>query len=364
MAVRPKNNMRLEGAIASYLERITNMGQVKQSVSTAYHTLSRFQDAWAAAHPRDPNPYVHLITDSDMDDYCYGRDGIRKGVKSASFNRYRSVLVKFFDYCVTKRWADVSPMVEIEKARPEPAAPPLMLTAEELFLLPNYCSQPVERIACALGANTGLRSNDIKHLTIFDACLDTGFIQTEIRKSRKYDAKPIPLELRAELIRWLDLYAGLMDLPSRDDLPGDWLLVPAFDYWPPGFLKGGEGKLKLRPKDVHAHPYHLVQRPLARMGFEPAKLKGSGFHTLRRSSARAFFEYLRDKGQAKDYALMTVKDFLNHRHTQQTEHYLGLNSERAIRDALLKDKSFLGQLAQNEQSRIADKSPLRRIVGA
>jgi hypothetical protein len=48
---------------------------------------------------------------------------------------------------------------------------------------------------------------------------------------------------------------------------------------------------------------------------------------------------------------MVVKEFLNHSSVTQTEHYLGLNQERAIRDTILKDKPFLTALAQTEQER-------------
>ena len=91
--------------------------------------------------------------------------------------------------------------------------------------------------------------------------------------------------------------------------------------------------------------------------------KGEGFHTLRRSSARAFFESLRERGEGRDHALMIVKDFLNHASVAQTEHYLGLNQERTIRDALLKDQPFLTRLAGDEQARV-QAGPARDLRGA
>jgi len=103
-----------------------------------------------------------------------------------------------------------------------------------------------------------------------------------------------------------------------------------------------------RPKQVHTNPWRMVQRPLRKMGYPTL---GEGFHTLRRSSARALFEALRSAGEGRDHALMVVKEFLNHASVTQTEHYLGLNQERAIRDAILKDKPFLSALAKSEQRR-------------
>jgi len=58
------------------------------------------------------------------------------------------------------------------------------------------------------------------------------------------------------------------------------------------------------------------------------------------------------RGEERDHALMVVQAFLNHADTKQTQHYLGLDQERTIRDALLKDQPVLSRLAQTEQARV------------
>jgi len=240
----------------------------------------------------------------------------------------------------------------VPPARPDTPTKRLYLNAGEMLTLLDLSGNPVERIAMSIGMNTGLRANDIRHLTIFDASLASGTIQTEIRKTRKLDVKPITMELHRELIVWLDLYAGYMGLDGREDLPNDWLLVPSYRQSAP---REKPRHIHPRPDEVLAHPWRLVQRPLGRLGYPT---KGEGFHTLRRSSARALFEALRDRGDGRDHALMVVKDFLNHASVSQTEHYLGLNNERTIRDALLKDQPFLTRLAEDEQAR-AGTAPVK-----
>lgn len=338
-----RDNIRLNDACARYLERIKNEGQSETSLYTARFALGRFQRAVATR--QEPNPWLHSITPAMMDDYCYGPKGIRRDIAAVSFNRYRSVLKVFFEYALMMGWTDVNPMDAIGRARPDAPKPRLMLNASELLSLLDHCGNPVERIACSLGMNTGMRSNDIRHLTIFDASLAGGTIQTEIRKTRKLDVKPMTMELHWELAKWLNLYAEYQGLASRADLPGDWLLVPSYRNPAP---KEREQRIHLRPTQVHTNPWRMVQRPLARMGYPTT---GEGFHTLRRSSARALFESLRESGEGRDHALMIVKEFLNHASVSQTEHYLGLNQERTIRDNLLKDRSFLTALAQTEQDR-------------
>jgi integrase len=347
--IQRKTNIRLSDAVDRYLERITNEGQAERSIYTARYALTRFRKAVAASNPRNPNPWVHAMTDAELDDYFFGPEGIRKNVGSVSFNRYRSVLKVFFDYAVNMRWTDRSPMEGVGRARPDTPKSRLYLGASELLSLLDYCGNPVERVACSIGMNTGLRGNDIRHLTLFDASLASGVIQTEIRKTRKLDVKPITMELHWELAKWLNTYAELTGLDSADDLPPDWLLVPSYRNPAPR----GESTIKPYPTRVHSCPWRMVQRPLLRMGYPT---KGEGFHTLRRSSARALFESLRGAGEGRDHALMVVKEFLNHSSVSQTEHYLGLNQERILRDALLKDKPFLSALAATEQSRIRRES--------
>jgi integrase len=198
--------------------------------------------------------------------------------------------------------------------------------------------------------NTGLRSNDICHLKIFDVSLAGGSIQTEIRKTRKLDVKPITLDLHRELDRWLDTYAALMSC-KREELDEDWYLMPSYYIQPPtpNAREGQERTIRLHPDRRVANPHRLVQNPLHRLGYPT---KGEGFHTLRRSSARCFFELLREKGEGRDHALMVVQDYLNHSNVQQTQHYLGLNQERALRDTILRDRSFLSSVAESEQARV------------
>ena len=227
-----------------------------------------------------------------------------------------------------------------------------MLNATEMLEMLERSSNPCERVALALGMNTGLRANDIKHLTIFDASLAGGVIQTEIRKTRKLDIKPITTELHDELVRWLDIYAEYTGVGGRGELPNDWLLVPSYRNPAPAETAH---HIHLRPTKMHTHPWRMVQRPLSRMGYPTV---GEGFHTLRRSSARALFESLRSGGEGRDHALMVVQAFLNHADTKQTQHYLGLDQERTIRDALLKDQPFLSRLAQAEQARVLPPTQL------
>jgi hypothetical protein len=79
-----------------------------------------------------------------------------------------------------------------------------------------------------------------------------------------------------------------------------------------------------RPDVQLTHPARVVQRALKRLGVEIEA--GEGFHTLRRSAARAFFDSMAAAGH--DEALRMTSAFLHHSSTQVTEVYLGLRHER------------------------------------
>lgn len=358
MASFSRSMIRLDDACERYLQRSANEGKAGRTIESDRYILECLVAQLG-------NPWMHLITDEQMDKYCYGPRGMRAGkrdkqIRASSFNRYLSTLRALFAHAVVMHWIDVNPMRSIKSARADSPTPKLLLGASELQALLDACISPVERIACALGMNTGMRANDIRHLTIGDMSLAQGILQTEIRKTAGLDDKPITMDLHRELIRWLNEYARLMGLADRGELPNDWLLVPV-QRAPSTFSKPGEGKYILYPDKMYKNPWVLVQRPLGRLGHKPS---GQGFHTLRRSSARVFFESLRDRGEGRDHALMIVKDFLNHASTAMTERYLGLSAERAIRDSLLRDQPFISAMAQDEQKRVepvGSLSAIRRV---
>jgi integrase len=344
---RYRENIRLVEASDRYVARLTNQGCAKTTVNSARYALRRLQVDLG-------NPYMHVVTPEQLDNYFFGPGGYRAGKAASTFNRARGVVKLLFDYGIEMRWLDVNPMTGIRPARPDTPKNRLRLNGGELLVLLSLANNPIERVALSLGMNTGLRSNDIKQLTIFDVSLASGEIQTEIRKTRKLDVKPITMELHNDLVEYMHFYAGVMGLASPADLPNEWLLVPTYRNAAPS---EADKRVKPKPTQVHQTPWRMVQRPLALMGYPT---KGEGFHTLRRSSARALFEVLRTSTEGRDHALMIVKEFLNHSSVAQTEHYLGLNQERTIRDTLLKDKSFLSALAETEQERVSGNLEVRQ----
>jgi integrase len=165
-------------------------------------------------------------------------------------------------------------------------------------------------------------------------------------KNKMYDTMPVCDELREEMVRWLNWYRQ-----DQGTLVGSWYLVPSKkpDEWTniDGVFQRVGGLAGLRPEQRIGHPYTIPQRALAALGYGTQQ---EGFHTLRRSGARALFDTLRDSG--KDGALMRVSSMLGHRDTKVTEHYIGLNTERDQRNAMLQGEAMFPQLQREQGLRV------------
>lgn len=261
----------------------------------------------------------------------------------ATYNRYRSALVSFFDFCVARGYAGRNPARALP-TRKVAEQGHLMLTPPQMLEMLEGAN-PVERIALALGMNTALRGSDIMALKIKDVSLTTLTLRTMIQKTGGYDEKPITAQLANELKLWFAFYFK----NGGPGNPDEWFLVPSYVVGPrlePVGMLGDItvesprlGVTTLRPTSPLTHPHRIVQRAIERV-LPGTPTLGEGFHTLRRSAARALFEKLRAEA-SYDHALMVVKEFLNHKSTEQTQRYLGINHERAIRDEMLRGKDFL-----------------------
>lgn len=356
MARREK--IRLGQAVSDYIERCKLEDKSATSIESRQHVLGRM------AREFGPNTYVHLIDLVAVERYAMAlRNGKLAGQRGPlganSFNHYRSILRSFFEWTVAYGYIDSDPMRGVQPAKVSQPKPRLMLSATDLLALLDHCTNPVERMACAVGMNTGLRAVDALRLTIFDVNQASGYVQTEIRKIRAFDGKGITADLGHELAMYYKEYARLAGLDGPEDLPSEWLLLPSYRGALPTETPGIKD---LKPYTPMRNAYRLVQRPLERMGYPTYN---EGFHTLRRSSARVLFEMLRDSDEGKDHALMIVKAFLNHKDTAQTEHYLGLDHERATRDKLMKGMPFLTAEAAREQAKLSAHTDQKvRTIGS
>jgi len=196
----------------------------------------------------------------------------------------------------------------------------------------NAAVNPRDRMVIACGLYLMLRQSEIRDLRVGDVSLESGQIQCRIFKTKDLDLMPISSELDRELRTWLTLYTE-----KCGPLKSDWYLCPSRrftieDMGPKGIQPNRMGQLMpTKPtNDVAA----VVKRALAGIGWSLRSSTGTaehlGAHVLRRSAARAVFDELARDGY--DGALRQVQSWLHHANSSMTEHYLGLEIDREVRN--------------------------------
>lgn len=281
-------------------------------------------------------------------------DDVVSRMAPSSFNKTRSRIKCFLDFCTRRGWLSGDLLAEIRPRR-VPRRQRLILSARELLELLDLTPDPRERAMLAVGMNTALRAGEIADLRIGDLDLDAGFLAVRITKSGVEDSMPITRELDTELRRWMTRYQVEMGrilgpddhlFPARQ--PGHWRApgetVPASK--PTRTMPNGRVYVYGDPVPGQPvnKPARVVQRALERQGI--AISAGEGFHTLRRSAARAFYESRR--GDGHEYALRDTSALLHHSGSHITEHYLGLDPERRRRDNALRGQAFLTSLVDDD----------------
>jgi integrase len=293
-----------------------------------------------------PNVYLADIDDRLMSDYFKTMRPPRYA--ATTFNNYRTYGKMFFAFCMKEGWIRTDPMRHIDPQRTTRHIRLQLTPSEMLAMLAD--ASPRDRIALAMGMNTGLRAQDVMTLKV-GAVLDTGFLAVYIQKTAKEDHMPISRGLSNELAMWLSHYATETGVGSVRDLPNDWYLIPPIQYLALDPNEPtGPGRRRYEPTRHIRHPEQIVHRALEKLG-HPTKQEG--FHTLRRSMGRAMFDVAEADGDKGTSSIRVVQAQLGHQNQATTEIYLGLEVDKQARNALLRGKPFLERADQLARERIA-----------
>lgn len=270
--------------------------------------------------------------------------------KASSYNKVRQRVGGFVNYCSRHGWVKTDLLQDVGR-RTVPQVERQRLTPDQMLQLLDAVADPRERGLLACAMHTGMRASEITTIKMADVDLDRGEIYFYRSKTSSDDRLPITAGLDRELRRWIAHYVTELGAPIASAM----LLFPARQ--PPRLRGGnvpGEARIMrlgdLQPFKPIAHPQRVVQKAMRAIGFDLTFQEG--VHTLRRSSARAFFEHLTEHAGEPGYdsALRTTASFLGHKNTTTTELYLGLAGDRRKRDAILRGKDFL------------NPSPVARII--
>jgi integrase len=299
----------------------------------------RMSQGFARATVRNDKSAIKIMRDTLGDSYAIDviddrsvtrvLDRASNTRSAASVNMIHSSLSAFFKWCRMRRYmgVDNDPLLGMRYKR-VPKKERRRLAIHEFPAFLDAAANPRDRAACSLGLYLFLRSSEVVSLRIRDLDLQAGTIGVTVHKTADYDVMPISRELDRELRTWLSHYQN-----ECGPLNKDWFLVPAKTLV-------GFGTYKLNPTAKISRPEEVVKKTVGAYGWEDTHWQG--FHLLRASGARAWFDEL--DGQTIDGALKTVQAHLHHSSVTMTERYLGLTADRVKRDRLLKGMDMFPSL--------------------
>lgn len=347
--------IRLQDAVSQYLTR-RERRVAKGTFVNDRSLVLRFQ-AFIGG-----NPWMSTLTAGMVEDFFYSGlpNALSLALKPTTFNVARGRLSHFITYAHKHGWLTKDLLDDVVAQTP-PEQHQRRFTATELIHLCDTPVYPQERILLVLACNTALRITDITSLRLCPVNdqgeldsetktvdLDGGWLHVKVHKTHKRDDLPITLELDAALREWLIHYETTIGRPLEPGMH----LVPAKDNstWGTG------------PREFRYRPWDQITRPdnIYRRAVEAAELpftKGNGFHTLRRSFARIFYEEL--KRQAHPDPIRPVQAMLHHAKPEMTYHYIGVQLDREARNEVLRGQAFLSRLAADT----SNVTMLRRADG-
>lgn len=292
---------------------------------------------------------MNCVTAQMVEDFFHGEEGLDKNMAEAAFNQNRTRINTFYTFVLRRGWVKVDWLANVHSKRVPPTER-TRLTPRELIDLPSFTGSERNRAMLTTACNCPGRASELVNIQIKDVRLDRGEIVLRVKKSNLVREMPISQELDAAMRRWLTHYTEAVG-PLTEDLylfPSRGPRSPIWEIDQDGRnLMVGHSEAKLRPTRPMSHPEHVVHEALSAAGFP---VLYEGFHTIRRSVARAYYDSLCAQGH--DYALRTVMTLLNHSQSSTTERYIGVSTEKALIYKSIRGQSFLGAM-------VSDKNVLR-----
>jgi integrase len=268
---------------------------------------------------------------------------------------YRS----FFKYCLASGWMIRDPMLLVEAPTTSERQDRLFLTADEIWKVIDAATFPTHRILMILQASSGLRISEVQGSILGNVDLDEGYFRAPIFKSTKKGErtrmaeKDITKQLDEELRLWLPMYAEKMGRPLRPE----WPLIPTIRFaWSHDDVAGRVRNWSIRASKAEGRVgepmplrsgSHVVKTYLLACGFVSAG-DYEASHTLRRSSARLFYDAACDN-LGHDRALEATARYLNHSDLGTTQRYLGVGPGRRIMREQLRGQDFLRRSPQVDE---------------
>lgn len=346
----PAATPKLSIAAREFITFRTRRGNGSRDVARSYRSiLGRLTAATNDIHVRSLTP-VHV------EEFFYGLNGLADTCGSTTLAKYRTDLRAFLDFCYRREWLRQPPDVllgGVSDTSTQANRDRFRLTRGELVELLEGAEDPRDRGLVAFCQNTAVRIGEALGLKVRDLNLDRGQVYVKRPKVRDEITYPVTADLDEEMRRWLAVYTAEMAQAGGTLAPGHYLFPPR----PQGRFQAGGLRIVDQPRGYAAtrkltNPNRLI-RPIAeRVGIDLGP--GDGWHTIRRSVARIFFDDCVSDGY--DQALRLVQALLGHKQVSTTERYLGLDLEKAKVDQILRGQAFIRKgLTDGTVIRLSDR---------
>lgn len=341
-----KKAITIDELISEELAAMKARGRKPASIRSARQTYQHFLAFLGS------NMQVRNITEAHLFNFMSYREEVR-GDAVKTLNLRTNWLRNLFKAAVMNRYITYNPAARLVARKTGLSKTPVQrIPAADFPHLLASAPDPHSRMATAIGLFLFLRASELAALRVRDVDLIDGEVYVQRFKSSEDDYMPIPRELDAELRVWLKHYAE-----NAGPLDPDWYLVPRRSRTTPCHHRAKDGTVYwtrevyggglYRPELPMIQPHKPVQRVLRAAGYLPAekdgRLERQGLHTLRRSGARAYYDSLR-ANSSHDNVNRRVMTMLGHKNFTTTEIYLGIDADKAERNAALKGEFMFPEL--------------------
>lgn len=272
---------------------------------------------------------VGSVTAEHVETFFYGPEGLRHTCARSTLGRYYQETKAFFTWCHRRGWCGPAENIVdgVTHTSTRVRRNRLRLSEGQMWAMVEHAPNPRDRAMLVFAMHTGTRISEILGVRLRDLNLETGEVAVRITKTHEEDTMTVSPSLDKYLREWLTLYHQMAD-PEKSDY-----LFPAGKS--PRFVNGMTPdwtERGLRPDSRINNPIKIIREMAYRANVDLEN--GDGWHTIRRSVARIFFDKASHLGH--DAALRMTSAFLHHKNTSTTEVYLGLELEKVKRDEIMR----------------------------
>jgi integrase len=274
---------------------------------------------------------VGSLKPEHVDDFFYDPDkGLTVTCARTTLGKYYNDLKGFLTFCHRRGWCDDPGFLVggVVHTSTHGKRNRLRLSEAQLWSLVEHAPTPRHAAMIVFAMHTGCRISEILDVKVKDLNFELGELSLRVIKTHEEDVMRISPTFERYMREWLTVYSQVCHVTQEARL------FPAARR---GLITRGRAvpwdERGFNTAQKINNPIHIIRACADAAGI--ALEDGDGWHTVRRSVARIFFDKASHLGH--DAALRMTSAFLHHKNTSTTERYLGLELEKVKRDEVMAD---------------------------